>query len=103
MEIPDEPASSLISPSRVQSRFHATYLLHQTKGSLIDELVLSIGYSWGLMLKLRSIRCGNRKTTAYCVMTLIQWIESKLVCEIEFTDVTPDKQLRQTTFSWVAR
>jgi hypothetical protein len=67
------------------------------------KLVLSIGYSWGLMLKLRSIRCGYRKTTGYCVMTLIQWIESKLVCDIEFTDVTADKQLRQTTFSWVAR
>jgi hypothetical protein len=38
MEIPDEPASSLISPSRVQSRFHAAYLLHQTKGLLIDEI-----------------------------------------------------------------
>ena len=28
MEIPDEPASSLISPIRVRSRFHATGLLY---------------------------------------------------------------------------
>ena len=28
----------------------------------------------------------------------IQWIEAKLVCEVEFAEMTADEQLRQTTF-----
>ena len=28
----------------------------------------------------------------------IQWIDPKLVCEVEFAEVTADEQLRQTTF-----
>ena len=28
----------------------------------------------------------------------IHWIEPKLVCEVEFAEVTADEQLRQTTF-----
>ena len=34
----------------------------------------------------------------------IQWIEPKLVCEVEFAEVTADEQLRQTTFlGWCGR
>jgi bifunctional non-homologous end joining protein LigD len=28
----------------------------------------------------------------------IQWVQSKLVCEVEYAELTADDQLRQTTF-----
>jgi len=28
----------------------------------------------------------------------IQWVQPKLVCEVEYAELTPDDQLRQTTF-----
>jgi bifunctional non-homologous end joining protein LigD len=30
----------------------------------------------------------------------IHWIKPKLVCEVEFAEITADEQLRQTTFLW---
>ena len=45
-----------------------------------------------------SRRVNHHSITLRKVKEKIRWIESKLVCEVEFAEVTSDQQLRQTTF-----